>query len=386
MPIADFLLIIAMVLTIAAYGIYWWGIEMQLVRPSRTSWLIWSAVTTVEALTYQAVNEGLLQNIIFFMNAASCLFITFAIWRHSSWQRPTPLELACMALSLAALILWFGFQKADWAHIMVLVAVPIGFLPTWISAWQDKRRELSPAWGLWTLADVATLCLILQTTKGGVMELPYILLELVCHMAVWLIIGLSSIDPRRSTGLNFGSFLMRSASKAADKRFVIDESNAGKTIRSKISFSSGDDICTFTGPRYFRNEIRVNLPGSADRFLQIDKDEYIGPSGDIDDIFNHSCDPNAVLDFRENALVLVAIKPISPGDEICWDYSTTSSRTTFWMRCLCGSPKCRKVVGDFEFLEPELQEEYRRLGWVAPYLRHPEPEQAEQDREKPLAA
>ncbi len=380
MTLPDVLLLIAMILTIAAYAVYWWGIEMQLVRPSRTSWLIWSAITTVEALTYQAVNEGLLQNIIFFMNAASCLFITFAIWRHSTWQKPTALELVCMALSLAALILWFGFQKADWAHIAVLLAVPVGFLPTWISAWEDKRRELSPAWGLWAIADFTTLMLILQTTAGGVMELPYILLELVCHTAVWLIIGLGSIDPRRSTGLNFGSFLMRNANKAVDRRFSIHESNAGKTVRSKVSFGIGDEIWEFSGPRYLRNEIRVNLPGSADRFLQIDKDEYIGPSGDIDDIFNHSCDPNTVLDFRSDKLILIAVKPIAPGDEICWDYSTTSSRTTFWMRCLCGSPKCRKVVGDFEFLEPELQEEYRRLGWVAPYLRRPDPV------EKPLAA
>lgn len=386
MTVPDSLLVIAMVLTIAAYGVYWWGIEMQLVRPSRTSWLIWSAVTTVEALTYQAVNEGLLQNIIFFMNAASCLFITFAIWRHSTWQRPTPLELVCMALSLAALIMWFGFQKADWAHIMVLAAVPIGFIPTWISAWEDKRREMSPAWGLWTLADAATLFLILRTTQGGIMELPYIILELVCHSIVWLIIGLGSIDPRRNSGLNFGSLFSRSANGSVDKRFLLDDGVAGKVVRSNIAFQVGDDICIFSGPRYNRNEIRLNLSGSSDRFVQIAKDEYLGASGNIDDIFNHSCEPNAALDFREQELVLIAVKPIAPGDEICWDYSTTSSRTTFWMRCLCGSPKCRKVVGDFEFLEPELQEEYRRLGWVAPYLRLPEPERAEQVQEKPLAA
>jgi SET domain len=380
MALPDILLLIAMVLTVAAYGVYWWGIEMQLVRPSRTSWLIWSAITTVEALTYQAVNEGLLQNVIFFMNAASCLFITFAIWRHSTWQKPSAIELLCMALSLAAMIVWFGFQQAQWAHILILAAVPIGFLPTWISAREDKRRELSPAWGLWTLADATTLLLILRTSEGGAMELPYILLELVCHATVWLIIGLGSIDPRQSTGLNFGSFLMRNAHKAVDKRFSLDEGKAGKTVRSRARFAVGDEIWTFSGPRYLRSEIRVNLPGSADRFLQIDKDEYIGPSGDIDDIFNHSCDPNAALDFREDSLVLVAVKPIDPGDEICWDYSTTSSCTTFWMRCLCGSPRCRKVVGDFEFLEPQLQEEYRRLGWVAPYLRRPE------DGQKPLAA
>ena len=42
----------------------------------------------------------------------------------------------------------------------------------------------------------------------------------------------------------------------------------------------------------------------------------MGPSGEVDDFFNHSCDPNAGLKITATKAVLVAIKDIPPGQEI----------------------------------------------------------------------
>ena len=369
MSLLHFWLGLSMILTVGAYGFYWWGIKKQLVRPNRSSWLIWSAVTTIEALTYQAVNEGLLQNVIFFMNAASCLFITIVIWRQSTWQRPTTTELFCIALSLAAMILWFGFQSEMWAHLVVVVAVPLGFLPTWYSAWRDKRCEMSPAWGFWTLADFSTLMLILQSRSDHGMDLPYILVELVCHSIVWLIIGLSSINPYRSLGAVSGHFRIRDVDKSGDNPFRVSQSRAGKAVYATRFFPVGSPLMQFTGQRYHISEILAHRDGEDDRFVQIGIDTYMGPSGDIDDLVNHSCDPNTGLQFDQDDIILVAIKPIHTGDELCWDYSTTSSSSAFWMRCMCGSSNCRGVIGDFEFLEVDLQQSYRKRGLVPPYLR-----------------
>ncbi len=368
MSLPLFWLGLSMILTVGAYGFYWWGIKKQLVRPNRSSWLIWSAVTTIEALTYQAVNEGLLQNIVFFMNAASCLFITFAVWRQSSWQRPSLPEYVCMALSLAAMILWFGFQAELWAHLIVVAAVPLGFLPTWFSAWQDKRSEMSPAWGLWTLADFSTLILITQTRTGDGMDLPYILIELACHAIVWVIIGMSSINPMRSVGVTTGSFRIRDVDKSGDNPFRVSENKSGKAVYATRSFPVGAVLMHFTGQRYHVSEILAHRDGEDDRFVQIGLETYMGPSGDIDDLVNHSCDPNGGLQFIGDDIVLVAIKPVQVGDELCWDYSTTSSSSAFWMRCMCGSQSCRGVIGDFEFLEADLQRSYRARGLVPPYL------------------
>jgi SET domain len=364
----EFWLFAAMILSISGYAFYWLGIRRQLVRPNRSSWLIWSAVTTIEALTYQAVNEGLTQNIVFFISAASCLFITLAIWRQSAWQRPSDAELICIGIALASLIIWIGFQSQFWAHILVVAAVPVSFLPTWISAWQDKRRELSPAWGLWALGDFATLMLILSGPRLGGTDLPYIIVELVCHASIWLMIGLSSINPLRSLGIPIQAFLVRDVDKSKGNPFRVGETKLGKAVYAARSFPTGAKLMEFTGPRYHASEIHSNRWGEDDRFVQIDVDHYMGPSGGLDDLVNHSCYPNAGLRFTDEGVFLIAIRPIQSGDEVCWDYSTTLSNTSFYMPCQCGTPDCRDVIGDFAFLEPDLQDRYRAMNVVPDYL------------------
>ena len=178
---------------IAGYAVYWFGLRAKHVQPNRWSWLIWSAATGIEASTYQAVNGDVAQAVVFAISAACCVAVTAGIWARSAWTAPSLTEMICVAASILALVLWGLFQMAFWAHVLIVAAVPIGFIPTWIGALRDRRHEASPAWGLWTLGDLATLILILATLQSGVHELPYIVVELACHTGVWVIVGLGSI-------------------------------------------------------------------------------------------------------------------------------------------------------------------------------------------------
>ncbi|WP_156442853.1 SET domain-containing protein-lysine N-methyltransferase, partial [Sphingomonas sp. CCH9-H8] len=96
---------------------------------------------------------------------------------------------------------------------------------------------------------------------------------------------------------------------------------------------------------------------------------YMGPSGQLDDLVNHSCDPNAGLRFTDDGVILVALRDIVSGEEISWDYSTTLAQSNWHMICQCRSPECRRVIGNFDTLSPDRQEFFRARNLVAPYLR-----------------
>jgi hypothetical protein len=368
--IVELWLLLAMALSLAGYFTYWKGIRNDLVRPNRSSWLIWSAVTTVEALTYQAVNPGLLQNLVFFLSASCCLFVTIAIWRQSTVQPPSKIDWLCISATIVALLVWFVFQEKLIAHLVMVAAVPISFIPTWVSASQDKSREVSPAWGLWTLADIFTLLIILSNTQINGSDLPYIIVELVCHASIWLMVGLSTIlrfsdnqDGNESVGAGGHSARLDTG------KFKLVEGPLGKGVTALKSFPKGAMLMPFVGPRFRASDVVGDKQGIGDRLMQIDRDLYVGPSGGLDDFVNHSCTPNAGLRFFDDTIQLVALRDIQPGEELSWDYSTTLSDTEFYLNCACGTQACRGVVGDFRFLEPELQERYRQLDIVAPYLR-----------------
>jgi len=59
---------------------------------------------------------------------------------------------------------------------------------------------------------------------------------------------------------------------------------------------------------------------------------------------SHSCDPNAF--FKDDKRWLHALKDIKKGNEITIDYERTESIISAPFLCLCGSPTCRRVIGD----------------------------------------
>ncbi|WP_188054602.1 SET domain-containing protein [Sphingosinithalassobacter sp. CS137] len=365
----DIWFVLAVCLSFSAYAVYLLGLRRELVRPNRASWLIWSGATALEAVTYAAVNPGAPQGWVFAMSAVACIAVTIGIWRRSSWAPPTNTETACIAICASALLVWAVFREAHWAHLLVVAAVPVSFWPTWQSVWQDRTRERSPAWGLWTLGDLAVLIVAVRGPSLGVAELGYVLVELLCHASVWFMIGLATINPIRSLGVRRGPLFVLDAYRPTDNLFRVEENHLGKAVYAATRFAPGDTLLEFTGRRFRADQIPSIMHGRSDRFVQVTPDHYMGPSGRLDDLVNHSCDPNAGLRFVDEGVFLVAVRDIAPGEEVTWDYSTTLTQSNWHMICQCRAETCRRVIGNFESLDPDRQEWFRARNLVAPYLR-----------------
>ncbi|RYD65679.1 MAG: SET domain-containing protein-lysine N-methyltransferase [Sphingomonadales bacterium] len=365
----DIWFVLAVGFSFTGYAVYLLGLRRQLVQPNRASWLIWSAATGLEALTYAAVNPGAPQGWVFAISAVACIIVTIGIWSRSSWSPPTATETFCIAASMMALVLWLVFREAFWAHMLVVLAVPVSFWPTWQSVVTDRARERSPAWGLWTFGDLATLFIAVRGVELGVAELGYVIVEFLCHASVWLMIGLATINPLRSFGARRGAFRIFDRYRPSNNLFAVAENHLGKAVFATAHFAEGDMLIEFTGRRFRADQVPSLMRGGGDRYVQVTPDHYMGPSGRIDDLVNHSCAPNAGLRFTDNGIFLVAVRAILPGEEISWDYSTTLRESNWHMICQCRAPECRRVIANFDALDPDRQEYFRSRNLVAPYLR-----------------
>ncbi len=98
--------------------------------------------------------------------------------------------------------------------------------------------------------------------------------------------------------------------------------------------------------------------------MQIEEDFYLGGSTHDDtNYFNHSCNPNVGL---SGQMVLVALREIFVGQEICFDYAMSDGSPYDEFECHCGAPNCRKIVRGTDWQNPELWERYK--GNFIPYL------------------
>ena len=144
---------------------------------------------------------------------------------------------------------------------------------------------------------------------------------------------------------------------------VVGASAIGRGVFAAQYFQPGQPILTFGGPVLTTPAMLALGPDRA-YALQVGPGEFLDltPPGRY---LNHSCDPSAgLLDDR----VLIALRPIVPGEEIRFDYSTTMREDHWTMECRCGEYLCRRVVLDFHHLPPITQNRYLQLGIVQSFI------------------
>lgn len=135
------------------------------------------------------------------------------------------------------------------------------------------------------------------------------------------------------------------------------------------------EVVVVTGGRIMSNA-EVNRPEFAailHHAFQIDADFNICPMGDepehTDGIFavNHSCEPTCGV---RGQMELVALRDLSPGEEITYDYAMTDADnggiTCQEMKCLCGTKSCRGTITGSDWQSPELQRKY--AGYFSTYM------------------
>ena len=142
----------------------------------------------------------------------------------------------------------------------------------------------------------------------------------------------------------------------------------GKGVYAAKLIQKGTVIHTLSGERMTLNDLVEKVLSNKENIddpFQIGKRTYI----DLDAVsrtFNHSCEPSAGI--RKNS-ELFALRTIQKGDEITYDYSATISPTKWSMRCLCGSKRCRKTLGDVRTIPKRQLAEYWQSGALQRYMK-----------------
>ena len=149
---------------------------------------------------------------------------------------------------------------------------------------------------------------------------------------------------------------------------IVKNTKNGKGVFANKKFRSGEIIFEFHGKFFTYEKLPTPYNEVEDHYVQIGKSLYMGPSGGIDDFFNHSCAPNTGLKINGKKVFLIAIEDIMSGDEITWDYSTTMDEDDWEMDCECGSKNCRGRIRDFKYLPQDTRKRYLELGIVPEYI------------------
>lgn len=134
---------------------------------------------------------------------------------------------------------------------------------------------------------------------------------------------------------------------------VKETPNKGRGIFATRDIRKDEVILEFNGPRVHIERLDGIPREVQDHLFNVGVGEYL-IAREPGVYTNHSCDPNAGI-VRD--VLLTAMRDIAKDEEITFDYSMITA-DGWKIECRCGSPCCRKIVGDYRDLPEAIKKKY----------------------------
>jgi hypothetical protein len=99
----------------------------------------------------------------------------------------------------------------------------------------------------------------------------------------------------------------------------------------------------------------IRIPAPTVTSIQVGVDEHIDGPPTL--YLNHSCEPNVFVD--AGTLTVVAIRDISPGEDIQFFYPANEWHMSVPFECTCGTKSCLGLVSGAREIDHEVLGRYR---------------------------
>lgn len=145
------------------------------------------------------------------------------------------------------------------------------------------------------------------------------------------------------------------------RKVIVRNTPVGRGVFAIETLRRGERIAVFDGP-ILDDDFDDWNDDLLNHAIQIGESTWRDSKG-IARLINHSCEPNCGV---KKLNQIVAMRTIYPGEEITWDYEMTEKSNWWLMKCQCGTPSCRKKIGNYDNLPLEIRRRYK--GYISEWL------------------
>ena len=145
------------------------------------------------------------------------------------------------------------------------------------------------------------------------------------------------------------------------KIVIVQTKKYGKGVFALKPIKKGEVVAVFDG-KIYDDDFDGWTKDLLNHAIQFDKSCWRDSKGAARYI-NHSCDPNCGI---KKLFKIVAMRNIEAGEEITWDYEMTEKSDWWKLRCKCGSPICRKIIGNYKNMPKKIRQKYK--GFISDWL------------------
>lgn len=132
--------VVAIALTVLAFGPYIWSVYRGRTEAHIFSWIIWCA-STIIVFSAQTADDGGAGAWPIGMTSIACLAIIVIAYFKKSDRSITGLDWIFFVLALASIAVWFATSTPLWTVVLLTVMDLLGFGPTFRKAYRRPFEE-----------------------------------------------------------------------------------------------------------------------------------------------------------------------------------------------------------------------------------------------------
>jgi hypothetical protein len=176
----------ASVVQLVAYGLYNRQIFRGTSTPNATTWALWAFLSTLAAASYAVMTDDFAKYILpvasGLANIATFIYALFAgkFRRIGWWDWPV------LLLGMLGGFVWWQYQSATYANLIIVAAEAIAFIPTYRHLWKNSALERSLPWFIWTAAYFLNGLVVVLRWNGHYQDLVNPVTMFFLHLIVGL--------------------------------------------------------------------------------------------------------------------------------------------------------------------------------------------------------
>jgi len=131
----------------------------------------------------------------------------------------------------------------------------------------------------------------------------------------------------------------------------------GSGCYTTTSIPEGAYIVQYTGSVLSKDQADELYCERPDTYLFcLGEGDYVIDGDNVAAFINHSCDANCETDEVEDKVWVIALRDISPGEELTYDYNLYDGDDDDEAPCACGAKECRGTMYGEEEIERRAKE------------------------------
>ncbi|MFA6447565.1 MAG: hypothetical protein WCW31_04935 [Patescibacteria group bacterium] len=179
--------ITAALLHIAAFVIYNRQMSLGTSTPISATWTLWAVLTIMNSASYLAMSHDLIKSLLPLASSAACLITFVSALTKGKFEKADPIDRLILRLGLLSGLIWWGFDTATFANLILQVCIALSFIPTFRGTWSNPKTEKPLPWFIWGSAYIFSICVVCLRWRGQPQDFVYPITGLIMHVTVGML-------------------------------------------------------------------------------------------------------------------------------------------------------------------------------------------------------